>query len=948
MLDKYNDIIISVDSFNELTEKIKDFDNKEKGDIFELLTKYIFLLHPNFINITKNIYLYNDISIKIKGNNKLSDKDKGIDLILETIDGEFYPIQCKFRLDTKIKISWGKLATFVGQSFGIAEFKKGIYITNTFDIDEEILKSDKIDLIYGDFFDTLNKEFFDNIRNTIKGKELFYKSNELWDHQRQFIKKSIKYFEDNDRGTAIMACGVGKTYSALKLDKEMGNHLTLILVPSLYLLSQIFNEWAREYCLDPDVKFILVGSDCDIDDNYKANGIFVTTDEKNIKTKLNKYTNEYEKVIIISTYQSSDKLKLALKKKTIDLIIYDEAHKTVGSNGIFQFALYDENIKAHLRLFLTATPRIYGNTKKIKNEDDNDFEIVSMDNENIYGKQYFSYNIRDAIDNGILCEYEVLLMCISTEQLEQYKISNKLINVNNDTMGFHYLATAMMINNMFNKKEINHLLTYHSTIKNSKDFKSLLIDIVDKKVDVNQIDGNDSAKRKNDLIRDFKRYDKSVLTSAKVLNEGVNIPIIDSVCFVESRNSAIDIVQCVGRALRKYDGKKKASIIIPVIENELDKEGKFDNLIKIIKNLGEYDQAIKEYFLERNNDNIINKKFSIRVINYENNNVKCGIKLDLKAVYDKINTIVLDSVYAWDTMLNKVIKYIDENGKRPLQSDNNLKNKQMAYWIDHQLQNYKKNKQNMINKNTKEKWEIFIINYNKYFLLNEDKWFNNLKKAMIYIDTYKKRPSCHSKNKEINNLAKWLDRQNNMYDKKIQAMKDDKIQLAWKKFIINYKQYFLSNEELWFNKLIQLEEYIKKYNKRPSQKDLNNEIKQLGYWISDQLINYEKKIQIMNNNNICERFEIFLNDYKKYFLTNEDEWKNILIEVILYIKKYNKKPSDRDKDQQIKKLGRWICTQIKNYKDKKYIMKDPLIYKLWEEFIKEYEQYFSNLKYNKN
>ena len=590
-------------------------------------------------------------------------------------------------------------------------------------------------------------------------------------------------------------------------------------------------------------------------------------------------------------------------------------------------------------MFLTATPRIYGNTKKFKNEDDNDFEIVSMDNEKIYGKQYFSYNIRDAIDNGILCEYEVLLMCISTEQLEQYKTSNKLINVNNDTMGFHYLATAMMINNMFNKKEINHLLTYHSTIKNSKDFKSLLIDIVDKKVDVNQIDGNDSAKRKNDLIRDFKRYDKSVLTSAKVLNEGVNIPIIDSVCFVESRNSAIDIVQCVGRALRKYDGKKKASIIIPVIENELDREGNFDNLIKVIKNLGEYDEAVKEYFLERNNKNI-NKKFSVRIVSYENNNIKCAMKLDLKVIYDKINTIILDSVYAWDTMLCKVMKYIDENEKRPSSSNKNKEISHMGNWLSRQINNYKNNIQIMINLNYKEKWEEFIKKYNKYFLSNEDDWFYKLNIVENYIIKNNKRPSMTDKNKEIRILGTWINTQIDTYKKQKIIMKNEFIRKQWEEFLKKYDNFFIIKKDNWYINLEEAENYIIKYNKRPSSHDKNLNIKKIGIWLNMQQKYYKKNMSIMLDLEKKSKWEEFTRKYIIYFWSNEEEWYNKLKEVEKYIIKYNKRPSHNNKDLNIKKLAQWLDDQQKNYNKKCKIMKNNDVLLRWEEFTKNYIDYF--------
>jgi len=233
-INKFLEIIKNVNTFEELKETIKDYDKTDKGNIFELFTKYMFLIHSNFRTITKNIYLYDEIPVKLKKKNNLPERDKGIDLLLETIDNEFYPIQCKYRTNENIKVNWTNLSTFVGQAFGIANFKKAIYVTNTYSIDDEIARSGKIQCIYGDFFtnDNFNRQFFDNLRNHIRGNKLKYEVYEPWQHQKEFVQNTIDHFKDNERGTAVIACGCGKTNATYLLDKEMNNNLTLVLVPS--------------------------------------------------------------------------------------------------------------------------------------------------------------------------------------------------------------------------------------------------------------------------------------------------------------------------------------------------------------------------------------------------------------------------------------------------------------------------------------------------------------------------------------------------------------------------------------------------------------------------------------------------------------------------------------------------------------------------------------------
>ena len=173
-------------------------------------------------------------------------------------------------------------------------------------------------------------------------------------------------------------------------------------------------------------------------------------------------------------------------------------------------------------------------------------------------------------------------------------------------------------------------------------------------------------------------------------------------------------------------------------------------------------------------------------------------------------------------------------------------------------------------------------------------------------------------------------------------MKDENIKKIYEEFIDKYKIYFQSNEEIWINKLKQVEEYIILNKKRPSHGDKNNDIKCLGSWLSHQLNNYDKNKQIMKDNNILILWEEFIDKYKIYFLSNEEKWFNNLKEVELFINQYKQRPSTEDKKENVKKLGNWLSDQLKKYKKKIEIMKDEKIKKIWEEFIDKYKIYFQS------
>jgi hypothetical protein len=248
----------------------------------------------------------------------------------------------------------------------------------------------------------------------------------------------------------------------------------------------------------------------------------------------------------------------------------------------------------------------------------------------------------------------------------------------------------------------------------------------------------------------------------------------------------------------------------------------------------------------------------------------------------------------------------------------------------------------MKNEFIRKTWIQFIEKYKQYFLSNEEEWVNNLELIRKYIDKNNKRPSRNDKNSDIKKLGKWISHQQENYKKNIEIMKNQIIKKYWEEFIEKYKQYFLSNNEIWLNTLKLLKEYIDENGKRPSTTDKDIDLKRLCTWISHQQKNYKKNIEIMKNQIIKKYWEEFIEKYKQYFISNEEEWVNNLELIRKYIDKNNKIPSYSDKNSDIKKLGSWIRYQKQNYLKNKDSMKKKSIKKQWEDFINnpQYKQYF--------
>ena len=294
----------------------------------------------------------------------------------------------------------------------------------------------------------------------------------------------------------------------------------------------------------------------------------------------------------------------------------------------------------------------------------------------------------------------------------------------------------------------------------------------------------------------------------------------------------------------------------------------------------------------------------------------------------------------WMEMLDKIKKYIDCNNKKPSSKDDNKDIRYMAKWMYVQYRYYAINKHTIKNNYMQNHWNNFIIEYNKYFLSNEEQWVNTLEKIKKYIDDNNKKPSLEDKDINIQRLGRWISVQMRHYPERKYIMKNNNIFELWIKFIDEYKKYFMKNDVAWLNTLKQVKSYIDKHNTKPSSEDKNIEIKKLGCWIIRQNRIYIEREEIMKDDNIYNIWNNFLKEYSDYFISLDEKWTNMLEKVREYIDKYNKRPSSTDKNINIKQLGQWMRMQCSNYKNNTHCMKNDDIKKQWENFIVKYKDHF--------
>src|SRR6056300_525495 len=594
-----------------LKRLIKNKKAKLAGSIFEHLTKLYLEVSPEYKSKLNKVYLLNEVPTNLKKKLRLPNTDEGIDLIAETFDKEYWAIQCKYRSDNTetLKVK-GDLATFNNLAFTVCKnFSHGIIAAtvNRPPQKKQLLKVGYILLPAWLTLDKDNGELFEQIRQKAVGKIVKPKKLSPRPHQRAAISKTIAYFKFNERGKMIMPCGTGKSLTAFWIAEKMKPKSILVAVPSLALLQQTLKVWTREFLLnniEPD--WLCVCSDDTVKDeqddfvSFSADlGIKVDTDPRVIRSFLKKKTKKLK--IVFTTYQSGRATAIGSKGFTYDLGIMDEAHKTVGSGKKpMAHLLHQKNIKINKRLFMTATERLF--------RGDSD-EYMSMDDPRDYGNLIYELSFKEAINSKppIISDYKIITFGITNPEIEAITEDNKYLEVKKDLKDItaRELATAIALRKAIKKLKIKNAISFHRSIRRADNFR-VQQDLITKifpsygKLKSFHVRGDMPTSDRAIQMRNFAEGE-GLMTNARCLTEGVDLPAIDCVVFSDPKRSKVDIVQAAGRALRLSKGKKFGYILIPIFIpvgadfNEAAEEQGFDDVAITVRALATTDTRIVEY-----------------------------------------------------------------------------------------------------------------------------------------------------------------------------------------------------------------------------------------------------------------------------------------------------------------------------------------------------------------
>jgi predicted helicase len=605
------------------------FSERDKGDRFERLVQSYLQTDPTYSTLLKYVWMWNEfpgkkdfggkdvgidlvamtfegdywaIQCKCYAADSLIDK-KSVDSFLSTSSREFKNDQLKtVGFSNRIWISttnkWGSNAeeTIRNQNPPVTR----INLTN--------LEQAPVD------WEKLEKGITGDLARTTKKK--------LFPHVLDVVKMTKEYFGSHDRGKLIMACGTGKTITSLKIaENETDNKgLILFLVPSIGLLGQTLKEWSSQselpinpICICSDARITRTHSKNADLDNFSVVDLAMPA-STNVETivkqfELAKSSSKKGMTVVFSTYQSIEVIAEAQKKLLknkdesgiFDLIICDEAHRTTGvtladSDESAFVKVHDASfLRAKKRLYMTATPRLFSDESKSKAAQ-SDAILCSMDDETKYGEEIYRIGFGEAVERDLLADYKVLVLTLSDKDVPeavQKMIANPDNEINSDDASkligcLNALSKQVLGDEGLLKSSdpdpMKKAVAFCQNIKISKKVTSTFnsgseayLDSVDSKqreklvsVTAKHIDGSMAAPERDELLGWLKSTSADsnecrILNNVRCLSEGIDVPTLDAVLFLSARNSQVDVVQSVGRVMRKSPGKKYGYIIIPVV-----------------------------------------------------------------------------------------------------------------------------------------------------------------------------------------------------------------------------------------------------------------------------------------------------------------------------------------------------------------------------------------------
>ena len=907
-------------NFDQFISTFHTEDNK--GGQFEKFCKWFLENDPVWKNKVDKVWLFKDFP------DRWSNKDLGVDLVFRDVDKKIWAVQAKC-YSQDYYMTYDDMSRFLAES-NRSIIDKRLLLASTNNLGHNAISvldgQDRKPVIRYLLKDFQNSKLdYPTTFKALKKGKLLPKPKPIGKYKYQLdpINAVVKSFKQYDRGQLIMACGTGKTFTTLWIKEKLKAENTLILLPSLSLLSQTLTEW--NFGMNQNFRSLAICSDFTVskgakDDDRTSDKISelpfpVTTDIKEIQL----FLKSKGRKVVFSTYQSSKVIADAMRSRSVpffDLVIADEAHRCAGNvEGSFSTILDDKKIRTKRKLFTTATPKTYSANLRQK-AIDRELVITGMDDEKVFGPVFYQLSFADAIKKKLLTDYQLVILGVNDKTVSNFIDRRELLSSKLESYtDAKSLATFIGLLKAIRKYDLKRIISFHNRVSTAQKFSEEILDILELlpkkdlpkgKLATDYVKGTmptSLRRQKLEQLKALSRGDVMLLTNARCLSEGVDVPALDAVAIIDPRQSKVDIVQTVGRAIRLSNNKKIGTIIIPVF---LEKGKQAETVISksnlkpvwdIVNALKSHDEELSIELDSFRTELGKQKKTSRHVTGLSK------IVVDLPAEYDAkfsraISTeLVETTTESWNFWFGLLERHIESNGfmsfPRAYKTSDGYA---LINWVGGQRQKYKKGQL------SPEK----VARLNQLgFLWDpiEVLWYEGYKALKEYVEINHSTlvPSDY-KTSEGLALGNWTSKQR-------QDKKNNQLRPEYESKLNQLSFVWSVNDESWqhfYNLLTEYKADCK--NTNVHQKYMTDNGERLGEWVLGQRKDYKKgklteeKIKLLNRISfLWDAYDAKWNESYKCLVDYYKEHGHSQVHTL-----YKNKDGHR--------LGAWVSYQRKGYK----------------------------------
>jgi len=666
-------------NFRELERRIEELKadsegatKKLRGDAFEVFASAYLATQRQ--HDAETVWPLSEAPSELLKTTRLAGRDLGVDGLFKTPLGKVSAYQVKFRTG-RPALTWQEISTFMGLTDS-PNLANKVLFTNCDDITSVINERTAFFCVRGADLDRMQASDFEAIKAWLNSSSISLARKEPLPHQKRALEDLLPALAEHDRVTSIMACGTGKTLVALWLAEQRKAKHILVLLPSLALIRQTLHEWLRESSI-ANLAYMCVCSDPSVAeeaDSLRTNqsdlDFRVSTKPADVAEFLDA---PFEGVkIIFSTYQSAWVVGTAAKgRQGFDLGIFDEAHKTAGRDGSNNaFALSDENIPIEKRVFMTATPRHYNPHKRDREGDAS--LVFSMDRPSVYGPRVHTLTFAEAARQGIICPYRIIISVITSETLTNELLNVGEVLVKGNPVKARTVANLICLRDAVDKYGVSKIFTFHKTVKSAAAFTSAESSDFERHLPLFEgfhVNGDMPTTHRERQMSDFRRSERGIMSNARCLTEGVDVPSVDMVAFLSPRRSKVDIVQATGRAMRKAPGKTTGYILLPVYVELADGEtvddavarADFGEVWDVLNSLQEQDDVLADVVANYAVSKATRRKLDDERLRERIHVV--GPLLTTENIRDAVTTHCLSQfAYSWHENYANLVEFRDRHG----------------------------------------------------------------------------------------------------------------------------------------------------------------------------------------------------------------------------------------------------------------------------------------------